>query len=113
MPACMHEHAQYNLNMNKHIIIISCNDLLWFFFTSTYKLACILLLIIYCYSVRQETLVRFLIGQFGEFGIDRQIILSRVNNKEGKRVSNALYTQYKMFSESHTPGIQKLTNESA
>ena len=26
---------------------------------------------------------------------------------------NALYTPYKMFSESHAPGIQKLTNESA
>ena len=41
------------------------------------------------------------------------LILSRVNNKEGKRVSNALYTPYKMFSESHAPGIQKLTNQSA
>ena len=37
---------------------------------------------------------------------------ARVNNKEGKRVSNALYTPCKMFSESHAPGIQKLTNES-
>ena len=41
------------------------------------------------------------------------LVIARVNNKEGKRVSNALYTPYKMFSESHTPGIQKLTNESA
>ena len=40
-------------------------------------------------------------------------ILSRVTNKEGKRVSNALYTPHEMFSESHAPGIQKLTNESA
>ena len=40
-------------------------------------------------------------------------LLSRVNNKERKRVSNALYTPYEMFSESHAPGIQKLTNESA
>ena len=40
-------------------------------------------------------------------------VLIRENNKEGKRVSNALYTPYKMFSESHAPGIQKLTNESA
>ena len=38
---------------------------------------------------------------------------SKINNKEGKRVSNALYTSYKMFSESQAPGIQKLTNESA
>ena len=37
----------------------------------------------------------------------------RVNNKEEKRVSNALYTPYKMFSESHAPGIQKSTNQSA
>ena len=37
-------------------------------------------------------------------------MLSRINN-EGKRVSNALYTPYKMFSESHAPGIQKLTNQ--
>ena len=35
-----------------------------------------------------------------------------VNNKEGKRVSNAPYTPYKMFSESHASGIQKLINES-
>ena len=40
-------------------------------------------------------------------------IISRVNNKERNRVLNALYTPYKMFSESHAPGIQKLTNESA
>ena len=40
-------------------------------------------------------------------------MLPRVNNKEGKRASNALYTLYKMFLESHAPGIQKLTNESA
>jgi hypothetical protein len=37
---------------------------------------------------------------------------TRVNNKEGKRVSNALYAPYGMFSESHAPGTQKLTNES-
>ena len=36
-----------------------------------------------------------------------------INNKEEKRVSNALYTPYKMFSESHAPGIQKSTNQSA
>ena len=41
------------------------------------------------------------------------LVIARINNKEGKRVSNALYTPYKMFSESHTSGIQKLTNESA
>ena len=41
------------------------------------------------------------------------LIIARVNNKGGKRVSNALYVPYKMFSESHAPGIQKLTNESA
>ena len=40
-------------------------------------------------------------------------VAARVNNKEGKRVSNALYTPYKMFSENHAPGIQKLTNQSA
>ena len=40
-------------------------------------------------------------------------ILSRVNNKERKRVSNELYTPYEMFSESHAPGIKKSTNESA
>ena len=34
-------------------------------------------------------------------------IYARVNNKEEKRVLNALYTPYKMFSESHVPGIQK------
>ena len=33
-----------------------------------------------------------------------------VNNKEGKRVLNALYALYKIFLESHMPGIQKLTN---
>ena len=33
--------------------------------------------------------------------------------KEEKRVSNALYALCKMFSESHVPGIQTLTNESA
>ena len=38
---------------------------------------------------------------------------TRVNNKEGKRVSNSLYTPYKMFSDSHVPGIKKLTNQSA
>ena len=37
---------------------------------------------------------------------------ARVNNKEGKRISNALYTPCKMFSENYAPGIQKLTNES-
>ena len=40
-------------------------------------------------------------------------IISRVCNKEGKRVSNALYTPCEMFSESHVPGIQTLTNENA
>ena len=40
-------------------------------------------------------------------------IISRVNNKEEKRVSNALYSPYKMFTESHVPGIQKWTNQSA
>ena len=35
----------------------------------------------------------------------------RVNNIE-KRVSNVLYAPYKMSVESHTPRIQKLTNES-
>ncbi len=44
---------------------------------------------------------------------EAEYVLPRINNKEGKRVSNALYTPYKMFSESHAPGIQKLTNESA
>ena len=39
-------------------------------------------------------------------------IKARVNHKEGKRVSNALYTPYKKFLENYTPGIQKLTNES-
>ena len=39
-------------------------------------------------------------------------VTSRVYNKEEKRVSNALYALCKMFSESHTPGIQTLTNES-
>ena len=33
-------------------------------------------------------------------------VLSRVNNKKGKRVSDALYTLCKMFSESHASGIQ-------
>ena len=28
-------------------------------------------------------------------------------------MSNVLYAPYKMFSESHVPGIQTLTNESA
>ena len=39
-------------------------------------------------------------------------ILSRVKN-ESNRVSNALYAPRKMFSKSHTPEIQKLTNENA
>ena len=39
-------------------------------------------------------------------------IKSKINDKEGKRVSNVLYTPNKIFSESHVPGIQKLTNES-
>ena len=42
-----------------------------------------------------------------------QFSIPRVNNKEGKRVSNALYTPYKMFSESHASRIQKLINQSA
>ena len=46
-------------------------------------------------------------------GITYPIVLSRVYNKEEKRVSNALYAVCKMFSESHVPGIQTLTNESA
>ena len=33
-------------------------------------------------------------------------------SKEDKRVSNALYALCKMFSESHVPGIQIMTNES-
>ena len=45
--------------------------------------------------------------------IIRIYIVSRVYNKEEKRVSNALYALCKMFSESHAPGIQTLTNESA
>ena len=39
--------------------------------------------------------------------------LARVYKTEEKRVSNALYTPCKMFSESHAPGIQTLTNENA
>ena len=42
-----------------------------------------------------------------------QSILSRVYNKEEKRVLNALYAPCKMFLESHMPRIQTLTNESA
>ena len=38
--------------------------------------------------------------------------LTRVYTKEEKRVSNVLYGLCKMFSESHAPGIQTLTNES-
>ena len=38
---------------------------------------------------------------------------ARVYNKEEKRVSNMLYAPRKIFSESHTPGIQTLTTESA
>ena len=40
-------------------------------------------------------------------------VKARVYNKEEKRVSNALYAPCKMFSESHAPGIQTLTNENA
>ena len=36
--------------------------------------------------------------------------VARVYNKEEKRVSNTLYALCKMFSESHAPGIQTLTN---
>ena len=45
----------------------------------------------------------------------RDILVSRVYNREEKRVSNALYALCKMlmFSESHMPGIQTLTNENA
>ena len=39
------------------------------------------------------------------------IVKSSIRNKEEKRVSNVLYALCKMFSESHTPGIQTLTNE--
>ena len=39
--------------------------------------------------------------------------MPRVYNKERKRVSNALYGLCNMCSESHVPGIQTLTNESA
>jgi hypothetical protein len=46
-------------------------------------------------------------------GSSCQLSISRVNNKEGKRVLNALYAPYKMFSENHTPEIKILTNESA
>ena len=42
-----------------------------------------------------------------------ETLIPRVYNKEEKRVSNALYVPYKMFSESHAPGIQTLSNESA
>ena len=35
-------------------------------------------------------------------------MLPRVYNKEKKRVSNMLFVLYKMFSESHVPGIQTL-----
>ena len=38
-------------------------------------------------------------------------LLPRVHNKKEKRVLNALYAPCKMFSESHVPGIQTLTNE--
>ena len=40
-------------------------------------------------------------------------LISRVYNKERKRVSNTLYDPCNMCSESHVPGIQTLTNESA
>ncbi len=40
-------------------------------------------------------------------------VATRVNNKKGKRVSNVLCTRVRCFRENHTPGIQKLTNESA
>ena len=40
-------------------------------------------------------------------------LATRVYNKERKRVSNVLYGPCNMCSESHAPGIQTLTNESA
>ena len=51
-------------------------------------------------------------------GLDKIMNFVNYNNqeliiKEGKRVSNALYGLCKMFSESHAPGIQILTNQSA
>ena len=39
------------------------------------------------------------------------IVKGIIHNKEEKRVSNVLYALCKMFSESHAPGIQTLTNE--
>ena len=54
-----------------------------------------------------------------DFGIllydNSYLIIARVNLiiRRGRELSNALYTPYKMFSESHAPGIQKLTNQSA
>ena len=45
-------------------------------------------------------------------GLEKIYLLTRVYNKEEKRVSNMLYAPCKMFSESHTPGIQTLTYES-
>ena len=45
--------------------------------------------------------------------IKLQFIQARVYNKERKRVSNALYGPCNMCLESHAPGIQTLTNESA
>ena len=47
------------------------------------------------------------------YSVNVHHVQPRVNIKEGKRVSNALYTPYKMFSESYVPEIQKLTDESA
>ena len=44
--------------------------------------------------------------------VNEHILLTRVYNKEEKRVLNVLYALCRMFSESHTPGIQTLTNES-
>ena len=44
---------------------------------------------------------------------DAHFITSKVYNKERKRVLNALYGPCNMCSESHAPGIQTLTNESA
>ena len=60
-------------------------------------------------NLRKDQAILF----FSELLEEIYYILPRVNNKERKRVSNVLYTPYEMFSESHAPGIQKLTNESA
>ena len=45
--------------------------------------------------------------------ISYTIMYTRVYSKEEKGVSNVLYAPCKVFSESHTPGIQTLTNEGA